>query len=231
MKQQGAAKAPVSEGEAMTTGLRGTTSAALLILSLATAHEAHAADPGLVTALDRIGGNLLGPAAFDAVLFDPQPDPPVVRLYLSTAQAQPVEVVLVTEPGEANPPEPVRAFFRMTIGGPAGLKLEYDPNAGDIIPCVVPQDLDVVAAAPLDGTRPGTLRAGLVTALGAVGQDLLGARFAAVLATPPEPVAPQRLRLYVPRSSRLELVLENPPEPVTPWLPGRGRSRGDGAGG
>src|SRR5687768_13585439 len=108
----------------------------LLAASLAVAAPTQAADQGLVTALDRIGGNLLGPAAFDAVLFDPQPDPPVVRLHLSTAQAQPVEVVLVTDPGEASPPDPVRAFFRMTIGGPAGLKLEYDPNAGDIIPCV-----------------------------------------------------------------------------------------------
>jgi hypothetical protein len=199
----------------MTIPRRPSTVVAATVLSLAVATPALTADRGLATALDRIGGNLLGTSAFDAVTFDPQPDPPAVRVYLSTRQAQPVEVVLVTAPGETNPPDPVRAFFRMTVSA-AGPRFEYDPNAGEIIPCVLPEDdLTPIPMAPADAGRTvGALRPGLVNAFGEVGRNLFGAGFDAVLANPPDPVQPPRLRMLVPRTSRLELVLVNPPEPV-----------------
>ena len=177
-------------------------------------------DRGLVTALDRIGGNLLGTDGFDAVLLDP-PDPVELerlRIYLSEAQRHPVEIVVTSTPPDPvlEPPEPVRAFFRLTIGGPGDIKLEFDPNAGDIIPCVLPpDDLSGIAAPPPDSNSAGNWRPGLVTALGEVGANLLGAgAFDAVIAAPPEPIAPQRLRLFVSKTTRVEFVLQSPPEPV-----------------
>jgi hypothetical protein len=178
-------------------------------------------DRGLVTAVDRIGGNLLGPAAFDAVLFDPQPDPPRLRLYLSAEQTHPVEVVLVTAPGELNPPDPVRAFFRMTVGGPEGVKLEFDPNAGEIIPCVVPEDdLRVIGAAPLDGSALANFRGGLVTALNEVGESIFGGSgFEAVAFDPqPDPPQPTHLRLFVSRANPLEIAVMNPAASGRPML-------------
>lgn len=182
-------------------------------------------EPGLVTAMDRIGGTLLGTAAFDAVLTDP-PDPVQpqrLRIDLNLAQTHPVEVVLITSPGEADPPEPVPAFFRMTVGGPDGLKFEFDPTVGEIIPCILPPaDLSTLPLAPADSGNPTpSLRAGLVNALGEVGGNLLGAgKFDAVIVDPPEPVQPQRLRLFVSGKSPVEIVLftspgaANPPDPV-----------------
>jgi hypothetical protein len=184
-----------------------------LAAGLAGRATAQQLEPGLVTALDRIGGNLLGASAFDAVLQEP-PDPvqPPLRIYLSAAQSHPVEIILVT----ANPPEPVRAFFRVTVGASGGLKLEFDPNAGDIIPCITPADLTGFPAAPADsGNGTATWRAGLVTALDEVGGNLLGAgQFDAVLANPPDPIEPQRLRLFVSRTSPIEFVLSDPPDPI-----------------
>jgi hypothetical protein len=174
-------------------------------------------DGGLVTALDRVGGNLLGRSAFRAVLQEPpEPDEPQrVRLYLSTVQAHPVEIVLVTTPSEVDPPEPDRAFARITVGGPEGLKLEFDPSAGEIDPCWKPTDLSGIAAAPTaNGKVASSFRAGLVTALGEVGGNLLGgSAFRAALADPPEPEQPQRLRLFVSKTAPFELVLAEPPDP------------------
>ena len=70
------------------------TLTALAAWTLAATASAADLDGGLVTAMDRIGGNLLGPAAFDAVLFDPQPDPPRLRLFFSETQSQPVEILI-----------------------------------------------------------------------------------------------------------------------------------------
>jgi hypothetical protein len=178
-------------------------------------------DPGLVTALDRIGGSLLGASAFDAVLTDP-PEPfvaPNVRIYLSLSQAQPLEIVLINPPepdAGSNPPDPIRAFFRMTVGGPEGLKLEYDPNSGEIIPCIEPgEDLSGIGPAPADsGNGTGNLRAGLVAAFGQVGANLLGAGQFDALIDPPDPIAPQRLRLVVSKTAHIEFVLSDPPEPI-----------------
>lgn len=185
--------------------------------------SASSLDSGLVTALDRVGGNLLGSAAFDAVLADP-PDliaPSTLRLHLSPVQERPVEVVL-TVPGGTDPPEPIRAFFRLTVG-PAGVRLEHDPTAGDIIPCIVPADLSDLAAAPFDGGNgEARFTPGLIAALAAVGEDLLGSgAFDAVLASPPEPIAPAPLRILLSwrQTSPLEIVLNSPPDPIFLRLP------------
>jgi hypothetical protein len=174
----------------------------LVVWTLAATASAADLDGGLVTAVDRIGGNLLGPAAFDAVLFDPQPDPPRLRLFLSEAQSQPMELLIggPGDSGEENPPEPVRVFFRMTVGGGESIRLEYDPKPGEIIPCIEPPaDLSGIALAPADNLKTGAnLRAGLANALGEVGKNLLGpGRIDAVLFDPqPDP---PRLRLFLSR--------------------------------
>ena len=191
---------------------RSTKVSAFAVFFCLAASVAGAADldRGLVTAVDRIGGNLLGPAAFDAVLFDPQPDPPRLRLYLSAEQTHPVEVVLMTP---VKDPEEGRALFRMTVGGPEGVKLEFDPKAGEIIPCVLPEDdLGLIEAAPLDGAAAANFRGGLVTALGAVGKSIFGGGgFEAVAFDPqPDPPQPARLRLFVSRANPLEIVVVNP---------------------
>jgi hypothetical protein len=207
-----------------------STAAAAIVLTVTSTATAQTLDRGLITALDRIGGNLLGNDRFDAVLVDP-PDPVAperLRIYLDPANPSAVEIVFTRSvdppapidesPVASNPPEPVRAFFRATVGGPDGLKLEFDPATGEIVPCVMPGDLSGIAAAPPDsGNGAGALRPGLVYALAEVGTNLLGAgAFDAVLTTPPDPVAPQRLRFLVSKTAQIEFVLNNPPEPVMP---------------
>ena len=58
-------------------------------------------------------------------------------------------------------------------------------------------------------------RAGLVTALGEVGKNLL-ATFGAEIVTPPDPIQPQRLRLFVSSKSRVEIVLIGGPGELDP---------------
>ena len=183
-------------------------------------------DGGLITAVDRIGGNLLGPNAFDAVGFDAQPDPPRLRLFLSEKQTHPVEIILVTAPGESEPPEPVRAYFRLTAGGLEGLKLEFDSKAGEIVPCIVPPDLGALALAPEDNVKTNpALRAGLVTALGEVGKNLLGAGKIDAVLFDPQP-DPPRVRIFLSKeqASLVEIVLtaapgeQNPPDPMRPFF-------------
>lgn len=193
----------------------------------ATHANAQSLDRGLVIALDRIGGNLLGTDAFDAVLQSPpEPvEPERLRVYL-TPSATAVEIVVTRlanppepvagPPSETSPPDPVRAFFRMTVGGSELMKLEFDPSPGEIIPCVLPEDLSDIAAAPADtGKGARSLRPGLVTALAEVGANLLGAgAFDAVLNAPPDPIVPQSLRLFVSKTAQIEFVLQAPPDPV-----------------
>lgn len=200
------------------------TIATIGLLALAVPHlSAQRLDAGLVSALDRVGGSLLGVDAFDAVLAEP-PDPVEperLRIYLSETQISPVEIVVVNSPDPGlDPPDPVRAFFRITVGGAEGLKLEFDSRTGEIIPCVVPPaDLSDIAAAPADSVNSaGRLRPGLATALGELGANLLGVgAFDAVLATASDPIAPPRLRLFVSSRTRIEFVLTAASDPVTPF--------------
>ncbi len=213
----------------------GAAIAAVFVLALAPDVDAQQLDRGLIQALDRIGGNLLGAEGFDAVLINPPepvadpPDPVAperLRVYLNPESATAVEIIVVRVDagGEVSvagtPPEPVRAFFRATVGGPSGIKLEFDPTLGEIIPCVTPADLSGIEAAPPDaGNVKGAIRAGLVTALAEVGANLLGAgAFDAVLSNPPDPVSPQTLRVFISKTAQIEFVLNNPPDPVMPPL-------------
>jgi hypothetical protein len=170
---------------------------------------------GLVTAMDRIGGALLGTSSFDAVLLNPTDpiQPQRLRIDLSLAQGSPVEIVLVGGLADTH------AFFRMTVGGTEGLKFEYDPTAGEIIPCIEPPaDLSAIPLAPADSGNPTPgLRAGLVSALGEVGKNLLGlSRFDATIAESTDRVQPQRLRLFVDWKSPVDILIVGGPEPARP---------------
>jgi hypothetical protein len=169
-------------------------------------------EPGLVTAMDRIGGALLGTSSFDAVLQNPLDpvQPQRLRIDLSLAQSSPVEIVLIG----------ARAFFRMTVGGTEGFKFEYDPTAGEIIPCIEPPaDLSAIPLALADSGNPTPgLRAGLVNALGEVGRNLLGlGRFDATIAESADRLQPQRLRLFVDWTSPVDiLVIGGPADNLRP---------------
>jgi hypothetical protein len=190
------------------------TLALVLCATISQNMAAQQIEPGLVTAMDRIGGALLGTSSFDAVLTNPTDpvQPQRLRIDLSLAQGSPVEIVLVGASGE-------RAFFRMTVGGTEGLKFEYDPTSGEIIPCIEPPvDLSAITLAPADSGNPTPgLRAGLVNALGEVGKNLLGlARFDAMIADSPDRLQAQRLRLFVDWTSPMDILIIGGPEPVRP---------------
>jgi hypothetical protein len=208
---------------------KGLGIAMLALVLCATVSQNMAAqqmEPGLVTAMDRIGGTLLGTSSFDAVLTNSSDSvqPQRLRIDLSLAQGSPVEIVLIGGPGDTNPTDPVRAFFRMTVGGTEGLKFEYDPTAGEIIPCIEPPaDLSAIPLAPADSGNPtASLRAGLVNALGEVGKNLLGlGRFDATIAESTDRVQPQRLRLFVDWTSPMDILIIGGPGDNDPSVPVR----------
>lgn len=176
--------------------------APLLALSM----SASALDSSLVTALDKIGGNLLGHAQFDAVQTADG-----LNLHLSTAQSHPVEIILLTATG--------RAQSRLTVGGGA-IKLEYDPNAGTVIPCIVPETVPLnIAPPPADSGKsaPGFTQ-GQIQAFAQTGQNLLGGDvFDAAFDPQPDPPA---LRLYFSQVQPVpvNIVLANPSAPDTAIL-------------
>ncbi len=129
---------------------------------------------GLVTAIDRIGGNLLGDAVWDAAGV-PVPDdgsPQALRLFVATGPPNPVELIL------AFPPDPIAPFFRATVGTDGSLTLEFDSVAAGFpdFPKVVAADLSAVGQpVPDDGERQeGNFNDGLVIALDKIGGNLLG---------------------------------------------------------
>ncbi len=169
---------------------------------------------GLVTALDRIGGNLLGDAVWDAAGIGPPDDgsPASLQLWVAASPPSPVELIM------ALPPDPQTPFFRATLGTDGSLTLEFDSlAAGDRdFPEVVAADLSAVGQGPPDDSQPqeGNFNEGLVTALDKIGGNLLGEEVWDADAV--GGIIPCiRVWLAANPSSPVELLLV-PPDPIVP---------------
>ncbi|MCI0588674.1 MAG: hypothetical protein L0323_17750, partial [Planctomycetes bacterium] len=194
--------------------------AGLLVLGLGARALVAGIDPtpfaeGLVTALDRIGGNLLGDAVWDAAAPIPEDGSPApLRLFVATDPPNPVELIL------AYPPDPVAPFFRATVGTDGSLTLEFDSVAAGFpdFPKVVPADLSAVGVpVPEDGEpQEGNFNDGLVIALDKVGGNLLGeGTWDATAGAGINPCF--RVWLGAIPSHPIELVLY-PPDPIAPFF-------------
>jgi hypothetical protein len=94
------------------TALSPPVRASLAVLALAASSTASAADLRTRAPSVRSEEHALGVERFDAVAFDPQPDPRKPRdLRLFLSPHSPIEFVIT------NPPDPVRPVLRMVLAG------------------------------------------------------------------------------------------------------------------
>jgi hypothetical protein len=168
---------------------------------------------GLVNALNAIGTNLLGNAAFSATAPDPATAGDPFRIDIVA------DTLIPTAVGVFTPPDPCKravqiSAVRNVVEGAPQVTILYDPTLVTPIPTVSDQSCSVFGDRTANSAFATKTNSGLINAMSSVGKNLLGdAVFSAVPGDPAVSGDPVRIDIAADALIPTAVGISWPPDP------------------